>query len=611
LFPKNGKIFFGKIHLSMKNPIVLLLCAALFFLLHSPANAQVKIGNNPNTIDANSLLELESTNKGFLPPRMALNDATLVAPLTGTVPTGMLVFSSGGTLPDGYYYWNGSAWKLIATSEVNLVTKTASATLTKNETFVLASNDIIITLPSVSAADNGLAITVKNIGTYTDLVVVKGGSGVTVDGKDSSKLTRWFGRTYIAYNGNWIKKEQVEAADNLLDVSAEGSWTTIGEAIEFLDEHMSGPSVIRLSGGSFEIDATQVIDLDYPLTIQGLSYSKATIEAATGLSGPMFRCISETYFKMLAFDATTLAGYSNTSGNDAIQLEGAGEYFEIKDCSFTGFNKTIVLESNVELWLFEVDINDAETAGVEIAAGATNGVSLKTSETDFINCEKGINLLSGSEAIISVLNCGFYNTAGQVGVNYVPATFTDFTSMFITNNSWNNLGSFFSGFDFTRSDGRDADTFIQNNAGDGDKNPTCRINVTNNSSTTTITTNGTWYKANWTNTSSITTKWTIDNNKIIYQPQNRRDAFAIITGSLSINSSNKTVSIGLVKNGNSATRIGETDLRVTTANQPFQFSTVVYLSDIGPNDYFELYCTSSASNDVITFQDIQWFTETK
>ena len=106
-------------------------------------------------------------------------------------------------------------------------------------------------------------------------------------------------------------------------------------------------------------------------------------------------------------------------------------------------------------------------------------------------------------------------------------------------------------------------------------------------------------------------KWTIDNNKIIYQPQNRRDAFAIITGSLSINSSNKTVSIGLVKNGNSATRIGETDLRVTTANQPFQFSTVVYLSDIGPNDYFELFCTSSASNDVITFQDIQWFTETK
>jgi hypothetical protein len=554
---------------------------------------------------------MESTNKGFLPPRMALNSATSVSPLTGTVPTGMMVFSSGGTLPNGYYYWNGSAWRLIATSEVNVVAKISSTTLTKNETVVLASNDITITLPSIDASDNGLAITVKNIGAYTDLVVVKGGSGITIDGKDSSRLTRWFGKTYIAYNGNWIKKEQVEAPDNLLDVSAEGSWTTVGEAIEFLDEHMSGPSVIRLSGGSFEIDATQVINLDHPLTIQGLSYSKATIEAATGLSGPMFRCLSETYFKMLAFDATTLAGYSNTSGNDAIQLEGAGEYYEIKDCNFTGFNKTIVLESNVELWLFETDINDAVAAGVEIVAGSAKYASFKTSETDFINCGKGINLLSADSATISILNCGFYNESGQTGVNYTPASFTNFTSMFITNNSWNNEGTFFNGFDYTRSDGRDANTFIQNNAGDGDKNPTCRINVTNNTSVTNVATNGTWYKAIWTNTSSITTKWTITDNKISYQPANRRDAFAIITGNIAVNSSNRTISIGLVKNNNSAVRIGETDLRITAANQPYQFSTVVYLSDIAEGDYFELFCTSSSSNDDVTFRDIQWLTETK
>jgi hypothetical protein len=595
----------------MKNPIIALACVLFMLTNTRSVSAQVKIGNNPNTIDANSLLELESTNKGFLPPRMALNDVTVVSPLTGTVPAGMMVYSSGGALPDGYYYWTGSAWKLIAIGEQNIVIKSASAALNKSETVVLSSNDITITLPVVTAADNGLTITVKNIGAHTDLVLVKGSGSATIDGKDSAKLTRWFGKSFIAYNGNWIKKEQEKAADNLLDVSPEGSWTTIGEAIEFLDEHMSGPSVIRLSGGSFEIDATQVIDLDYPLTIQGLSYSKASIEAAAGLSGPMFRCVTETYFKMLAFDATTLAGYSNTSGNDAIQLEGSGEYYEIKDCNFTGFNKTIVLESNVQLWLFETDVNDAVAAGVEISAGATSGVSLKTSETDFINCAKGINLLSGSEAIISVLNCGFYNTAGQTGVNYVPATFIDFTSMFITNNSWNNLGSFFTGFDFSRSDGRDANTFIQNNAGDGDKNPTCRINVTNNSTVTTVTTNGTWYKAVWTNTSSITTKWTIADNKITYQPANRRDAFAIITGNIAVNSSNRTISIGLVKNGNSAVKIGETDLRITAANQPYQFSTVVYLSDIAEGDYFELFCTSSSSNDEVTFRDIQWFTETK
>ena len=110
----------------MKN---LILVVVLF--LTSYLSAQVKIGNNPGTINSNSLLELESTNKGFLPPRVALNDQTLVAPLSGTVPAGMIVFSSGGTLPDGFYYWTGAEWKMLASAKLNVVSKTANATLNK------------------------------------------------------------------------------------------------------------------------------------------------------------------------------------------------------------------------------------------------------------------------------------------------------------------------------------------------------------------------------------------------------------------------------------------------------------------------------------------------
>jgi hypothetical protein len=79
---------------------LLLLCYA------TTTMSQVKIGDNPTTINSNSVLELESTNKGFLPPRIALNDKSSIAPLTGTVTAGMLVYSTGGTLADGYYYWN-------------------------------------------------------------------------------------------------------------------------------------------------------------------------------------------------------------------------------------------------------------------------------------------------------------------------------------------------------------------------------------------------------------------------------------------------------------------------------------------------------------------------
>ena len=88
------------------------LLMILIFVLGSMSvlRAQVKIGDNATTINPNSMLELESTNKGFLPPRMALNSYTSVAPLTAPVPEGMLVYSDGGILADGYYYWNNTTW---------------------------------------------------------------------------------------------------------------------------------------------------------------------------------------------------------------------------------------------------------------------------------------------------------------------------------------------------------------------------------------------------------------------------------------------------------------------------------------------------------------------
>ena len=218
----------------------------------------------------------------------------------------------------------------------------------------------------------------------------------------------------------------------------------------------------------------------------------------------------------------------------------------------------------------------------------------------------------GSNASIQICSGAFVNAnPSDVGINYVAADFTTFETIIITNNSWNNVGTFISGFDFTRADGRDAKAFIISNAGMGDQNPKCKINVRNNSTLTAIANSGTWYKANWTNTSEITCKWTVSNNKIIYQPTNKRNVLITITGNLSVNNSNRTISIGFVKNGVTTTRYGECDLRVTSANQPFQFSTVVYIENVSENDYFELFCTSNTSSDNVVFQDIQWFTDTK
>lgn len=89
--------------------IALVLCIVTSF-------AQVKIGDNPNTINPNSILEMESSSKGLLAPRVALQDANSASPLTAPVPSGMIVYSSGGYIADGFYFWNGTQWLAVQSS---------------------------------------------------------------------------------------------------------------------------------------------------------------------------------------------------------------------------------------------------------------------------------------------------------------------------------------------------------------------------------------------------------------------------------------------------------------------------------------------------------------
>jgi len=184
--------------------------------------------------------------------------------------------------------------------------------------------------------------------------------------------------------------------------------------------------------------------------------------------------------------------------------------------------------------------------------------------------------------------------------------------MFITNNAWNNQGTFISGFDFTRSDGRDVNAFVVNNAGKENENPHCKLTLINNP--TTVQANGTtWVKANW-NTSSAylttyTCKWDLSTivNQFKYLPNNHSDVTMWISGNIASSSANRTISVGICKNGIITTRYGETSMRTVAAGQPYQYSTIVYLENVGPNDYFELwFSTTSGVTDNITFSDVNW-----
>lgn len=95
----------------MKN--ALLICALL--CLSATTQAQLKLGNNPSTIDPSSILELEHPNKALYLTRVSLLSTSDVA----TVPSpkaGMLVYNTNAAISGmnatgaGLYYFDGTNW---------------------------------------------------------------------------------------------------------------------------------------------------------------------------------------------------------------------------------------------------------------------------------------------------------------------------------------------------------------------------------------------------------------------------------------------------------------------------------------------------------------------
>lgn len=86
--------------------------------------AQTGIGTT--TPDASARLDVSATNKGFLPPRVALTASNVAGPITSPA-IGLLVYNTAtaGTSPNnvipGYYFWDGSAWDYLAANAVTSV----------------------------------------------------------------------------------------------------------------------------------------------------------------------------------------------------------------------------------------------------------------------------------------------------------------------------------------------------------------------------------------------------------------------------------------------------------------------------------------------------------
>ena len=82
----------------------------------SLSGQNIVISESESMADASSILDIQSSDKGVLVPRVSLTSVNEANPVTSP-SVGLLVFSESGDVPDGFYYWNGSKWSFFLTDD--------------------------------------------------------------------------------------------------------------------------------------------------------------------------------------------------------------------------------------------------------------------------------------------------------------------------------------------------------------------------------------------------------------------------------------------------------------------------------------------------------------
>jgi len=92
---------------------ILIFLLSFFSLMVSTAQ-NVGINSSGAAPDASSMLDVASTNKGVLIPRVDIDDLTTEAPVSSAT-TSLLVYNTNTTTGPGYFYWDGTRWAKIST----------------------------------------------------------------------------------------------------------------------------------------------------------------------------------------------------------------------------------------------------------------------------------------------------------------------------------------------------------------------------------------------------------------------------------------------------------------------------------------------------------------
>ncbi len=174
------------------------LLSTLLVLLSFGLFAQVGVNTDGSSPDGSAMLDVKSTNKGMLVPRMTTAQRTAIS----NPATGLLVYQTDGT--DGFWFYNGTAWVSLNGNSSGATDQIADA---NNDTKIQVDegglNDDIIRFDMAGTEffrmDSG-RIEVENTGSS---VFIGNDAGVNDDFSDNQNVAVGDSALYSNTTGTW------------------------------------------------------------------------------------------------------------------------------------------------------------------------------------------------------------------------------------------------------------------------------------------------------------------------------------------------------------------------------------------------------------------------